>query len=82
MEKPKQEEPEIVTECLCKTSKGVPCGVCRDGNHIFCNRYPHGLVEEAIRWFVENPDALESVSPLNDCGKAVVDEAKKRSDKE
>lgn len=54
-----------------------PCSVCKGGHHIFCNKMPHGEMEEAVQWFVDNPNALESVQPRDEFGKKIIEEAKR-----
>jgi hypothetical protein len=62
METAKDVLQEIQT-CLCLLNK-KRCGVCEEGYHIFCNRYPHGNQEEAYRWFKENPEATKEITCL------------------
>jgi len=56
-------------ECACG------CGVCKRGFHIFCNFIMHGNKGEALKWFVENPDAARSVIPRDDFGKEIIKQA-------
>lgn len=61
--------------CTCK------CGVCSKDYHIFCNKFMHGNVKEAERWFIEHPEAARDVQPLSDAGKKVLESALKKIEK-
>ena len=54
---------------------GCPCAQCADGVHIFCNRFPHGTVEQAVSWFEAHPEVARSVRPLGELGQIAVDQA-------
>jgi hypothetical protein len=48
--------------CPCKALRDR-CGQCDNGYHIFCNHYPHGDMEEAYQWFINNPEATKQIKP-------------------
>jgi len=57
---------------------GCPCAQCADGVHIFCNKFPHGSVDEAVAWFEAHPEVARSVRPLGGMGQIAVDRALER----
>lgn len=59
--------------CLCLLKNN--CNVCKDGYHIFCNKIPHGIYEEAHRYFVENPDVANNVIMRDEVGKKILEGA-------
>lgn len=56
---------------------GCSCTPCEGGYHIFCNAFPHGDVEQAVRWFREHPEAAKTITPLSESGRAVMEEAER-----
>lgn len=56
---------------------GCPCSVCEGGYHIFCNQFPHGDVEQAVRWFRENHEAAKEIIPRGETGRLAMEEAER-----
>lgn len=55
-----------MTQCPCLANKNS-CSVCKDGYHIFCNRYPHGEEQEAYAYFISHPEVTQAVYPIGKC---------------
>lgn len=56
--------------CLCT------CTPCTDGYHLFCNIYMHGDPSDAVQWFVDHPEALDTVTPRDQFGRESIEEAR------
>ena len=59
------------TECGCD------CSPCNGGYHIFCNRFPHGEVEQAVRWFREHPEVAKQITPIGEDARFAMEEAER-----
>lgn len=51
------------------------CGVCKNGYHIFCNKIPHGTMEEEYSYFIKNPDVAKHITIRDEIGKEILERA-------